>query len=368
MTLQYSCEIYLNALIILKKVTNGTPRYAQLESEGRSVRLALSELDLRLGGLQRSNYRDPLVSMNGQNSHQITNGNNVGMNRDDACPTTFQAPEDQRALQMRETINVFDDNQFPNPNFDDQTPPELFVERRNTQSFCLNEDGNQHQEWAHRNFEWTTAIEQANIEHFGNKSFRKNQREIINAVLSGRDVFVLMPTGGGKSLCYQLPAAAQVGPGVAFVISPLVSLIQDQMHHLSEANIPAASLSGKNDTRTNGMVKDDLKSGSPHYRLVYVTPERLAKDVSLRGIMESLHRNNMLRFVVIDEAHCVSTWGHDFRKDYTKLHFFKTLFPNVPIMALTATATKRVQEDIKKQLGLRKCVAFQQSFNRQNLR
>ena len=355
-------------------------RLLEHDMEGRRMRAEIERLRSRFG-IQNANSD---VARAATTWPMQMGQAGVGGNDDARRPFDYTGGGDFDApgpgyARVSETVTVFGGDNADGggapptafEDFGDQTPPELVVERRHTQTLCVNEDGDGHAEWAHRNFEWTASLELANRDFFGNTSFRKHQREIVNANLSNRDVFVLMPTGGGKSLCYQLPAAMRflVGtPGVTFVISPLVSLIQDQMHHLAEAGIPSASLSGKNDATTNADVKRDLKSPSPNLRLIYVTPERLAKDVSLRDIMTKLYDNNLLRSFVIDEAHCVSTWGHDFRKDYTKLHFCKTLYPEVPIMALTATATYRVQEDIKKQLGLTRCVTFRQSFNRPNLR
>lgn len=226
-------------------------------------------------------------------------------------------------------------------------------------------EGSNDPKWSSTNFPWTKKLEANNKKVFGNHSFRPNQREVINATMSGYDVFVLMPTGGGKSLTYQLPAL--VCPGITLVISPLVSLIQDQIMHLLQANIPAAYLSANMEWTEQQEILRELCSDYCKYRLLYVTPEKVAKsDVLLRNL-ESLNGRGLLARIVIDEAHCVSQWGHDFRPDYKELGILKKKFEKTPVLALTATATASVKEDVVQALGLVDCIVFRQSFNRPNL-
>nr|GEU62132.1 ATP-dependent DNA helicase Q-like 4A isoform X1 [Tanacetum cinerariifolium] len=227
-------------------------------------------------------------------------------------------------------------------------------------------EGSDDKKWSKRDFSWSKKLEANNKKVFGNHSFRPNQREIINATMSGKDVFVLMPTGGGKSLTYQLPAL--ICKGVTVVISPLVSLIQDQIMHLLQANIPAAYLSANMEWTEQQDILRELCSGHCSYKLLYVTPEKVAKSDVLLRQLENLYARELLDRIVIDEAHCVSQWGHDFRPDYQSLGILKQKFLNTPLLALTATATASVKEDVVQALGLVDCIIFRQSFNRPNLR
>jgi bloom syndrome protein len=187
--------------------------------------------------------------------------------------------------------------------------------------------------------------------------------EAIASALKNADVFVLMPTGGGKSLCYQLTGYMQ--GGVSIVISPLLSLIQDQVRALSEFNIPAAACTGNTTNSAYKSLCDDMRTRE--VRFVFVTPEKLILGEHFFRIVTELAQRGMLTRFVIDEAHCVSQWGHDFRPEYTKLGILKGQFPNVPVMALTATATHAVKADIIKVLNITGRQIFQQSFNRPNL-
>uniref|UniRef100_A0A0D9W543 DNA 3'-5' helicase n=1 Tax=Leersia perrieri TaxID=77586 RepID=A0A0D9W543_9ORYZ len=227
-------------------------------------------------------------------------------------------------------------------------------------------EGSSDKKWSSTHFAWTKDLEANNKKVFGNRSFRPNQREIINATMSGNDVFVLMPTGGGKSLTYQLPAL--ISNGVTLVVSPLVSLIQDQIMHLLQANISATYLSATLEWSEQQEILRELMSPTCTYKLLYVTPEKIAKSDVLFRQLENLYSRGHLSRIVIDEAHCVSQWGHDFRPDYQHLGILKQKFPETPVLALTATATASVREDVVQVLGLANCVIFRQSFNRPNLR
>ena len=192
--------------------------------------------------------------------------------------------------------------------------------------------------------------------HFGYDSFRPNQLEIIQHVLSGKDTLAIMPTGGGKSLCYQLPALAQ--QGVAIVISPLIALMKDQVDALKGNGVSAAFYNSSQDQQTQQNILESLMAGT--LKLLYVAPE------SIWGITNYLEKS-IISLIAVDEAHCISSWGHDFRPAYTQLKRLQLEFPGTPIIALTATADKATQEDIVNQLGVPKATKFISSFDRSNL-
>ncbi len=195
-------------------------------------------------------------------------------------------------------------------------------------------------------------------QYFGFSSFRPLQQEIILDSLAGRDTFALLPTGGGKSLCFQLPALAR--DGLTVVISPLIALMKDQVDALHAAGAPATFLnSSLNQTEGRDRYRR-LHNGE--FRLLYVAPERLMMD----GMLDALRKWNV-RLIAIDEAHCISEWGHDFRPEYRQIANLRPMFPDVPMMALTATATERVRSDIVTQLKLRDPRVYVASFNRPNL-
>eukprot|EP01127_Copromyxa_protea_P008025 TRINITY_DN1828_c0_g1_i1.p1 TRINITY_DN1828_c0_g1~~TRINITY_DN1828_c0_g1_i1.p1 ORF type:complete len:1055 (-),score=202.32 TRINITY_DN1828_c0_g1_i1:52-3216(-) len=216
-------------------------------------------------------------------------------------------------------------------------------------------------------FSWSKIVTQTLQNVFGYKQWRENQREIVNATMSGKDVFVTMPTGGGKSLCYQIPAACS--ERLTIVVSPLISLIQDQVMIAQSLNLQVNFLGSSQTQEENNMIWRDLNSNQPSLRLLFVTPEKLAASEGLVNVLQNLAARDGLERFVIDEAHCVSQWGHDFRSDYIKLSMLKQRFPRVPILAMTATATAKVRGDILATLGIsRDCETFSQSFNRPNLR
>ena len=218
---------------------------------------------------------------------------------------------------------------------------------------------------------WSKDVKAAMRDRFHLRGFRPNQLEAINATLSGKDTFVLMPTGGGKSLCYQLPSIISSGrtQGVTVVISPLLSLMQDQVAHLQNLKIQALLVNSEVTAEHRRLVMNSLKDPQVEkfIQLLYVTPEMVSKSQRMMSAFQDLHRRKKLARIVIDEAHCVSQWGHDFRPDYKLLGEVRQQFRGVPVMALTATATENVKVDVIHNLGIQGCEVLTQSFNRPNL-
>ncbi|XP_008354462.2 ATP-dependent DNA helicase Q-like 3 [Malus sylvestris] len=201
--------------------------------------------------------------------------------------------------------------------------------------------------------------------HFGHPEFRGKQLEAIEAVLSGRDCFCLMPTGGGKSMCYQIPALAKK-TGIVLVVCPLIALMENQVMALKEKGISAEYLSSTQTTQTKTKIHEDLDSGKPSLRLLYVTPELIATSGFMTKLTK-IHTRGLLNLIAIDEAHCISSWGHDFRPSYRKLSSLRSHLPGVPILALTATAVPKVQMDVIESLCLHNPLTLRSSFNRPNI-
>lgn len=193
-------------------------------------------------------------------------------------------------------------------------------------------------------------------ENFGFEKFRPNQEKIINSIISGKDTLAIMPTGGGKSICFQLPAL--VFPGLTIVISPLIALMKDQVDSLKTNGIEACYINSSQSASEQQTHIDAIKDG--HIKIVYIAPESLS-------YIENLFNTISLSLIAIDEAHCISSWGHDFRPAYTNLGYLKKRFPSTPILALTATADKATRKDISAQLNLIDPQTFISSFDRKNL-
>ena len=210
-----------------------------------------------------------------------------------------------------------------------------------------------------------TAFEQAKPELvlktvFGYDSFRPLQKDIITNVLKGHDTLAVMPTGGGKSLCYQLPAL--ILEGITIVVSPLISLMQDQVSSLETAGIHSAFLNSSLSWEEYCKSVDEIKSGE--IKIIYVSPEGLATQ-KIRELLSGLELK--IACITIDEAHCVSQWGHDFRPDYLEIKAVRHMFPDAVMLALTATATEHVRQDICQNLGMKNPKVFISSFNRENI-
>ncbi len=202
-------------------------------------------------------------------------------------------------------------------------------------------------------------LEDALKHHFGYQTFRSGQLEIIQQLFLGKDSLVLMPTGGGKSMCYQLPAVLL--PGVTIVVSPLIALMKDQVDGLTRQGISAAFINSSLEQETINDIFQRLSRGE--IKLLYIAPERLKNYYFMQGLLSM-----QISLFAIDEAHCISQWGHDFRPAYTQLHSIKQQFPSVPVMALTATADVTTRKDILLQLGLNDPYIHLDSFDRPNIR
>ncbi|ONM00882.1 Mediator of RNA polymerase II transcription subunit 34 [Zea mays] len=233
-----------------------------------------------------------------------------------------------------------------------------------TRNTTINTSSVAPEDWS-GSFPWDLEADDTRFNIFGISSYRSNQREIINAVMSGRDVLVIMAAGGGKSLCYQLPAVLR--DGIALVVSPLLSLIQDQVMGLSALGIPAYMLTSTTNKEVEKFIYKTLDKGEGELKILYVTPEKISKSKRFMSKLEKCHHAGRLSLIAIDEAHCCSQWGHDFRPDYKNLGILKIQFPSVPMIALTATATSKVQMDLMEMLHIPRCIKFVSTVNRPNL-
>ncbi|XP_057332085.1 ATP-dependent DNA helicase Q1-like [Microplitis mediator] len=219
-------------------------------------------------------------------------------------------------------------------------------------------------DWNNSNFAWSKKLQAKLNDVLKIDKFREHQLAAINAVLSGEDTILVMPTGGGKSLCYQLPAITM--KGLTIVVSPLIALIEDQIHGLKKVNVKAGMLtSNKNDLVK--MAWDALDGKNDDVNLLYITPEFMKKSKRFMSKLQKSFNQKRVKLFAIDEVHCCSTWGHDFRPDYQFLGCLKAMFPGVPILGLTATATTKILDDVQKMLDIQSCLILRASFNRPNL-
>src|SRR5258707_3523981 len=206
------------------------------------------------------------------------------------------------------------------------------------------------------------TIEQHLKQYFGHDAFLPGQQEIIEQALAGRDAFVLMPTGAGKSLIYKFSALTL--PGLTVVVSPLIALMQDQVDRLKVNGIPATFINSS--LNNSERMQREKAAINGRIKLLYVAPERLMGG-NFKELLDQVENNVGLSLLAVDEAHCVSEWGHDFRPEYRQLGKLRRLYPDVPMLALTATATERVRDDIITQLRLHDPYIHIASFNRPNL-
>ncbi|XP_076225375.1 ATP-dependent DNA helicase Q1 isoform X2 [Nomia melanderi] len=220
-------------------------------------------------------------------------------------------------------------------------------------------------DWYKENFSWSKDLKTALKDIFKIEKLRELQLPTMNVVMSKEDVILVMPTGGGKSLCYQLPAV--ISKGITIVVSPLVSLMEDQLHGLQKINVKALMLSAKSNKENVKVIMNALISKKSDLKLIYVTPEYMAKSNRFMSKLQKAFELNQLECFAIDEVHCCSQWGHDFRPDYKFLGILKSMFPGVPILGLTATAPAKIIVDVQKILDIQGCLVLRATFNRPNL-
>ncbi|XP_024872970.1 ATP-dependent DNA helicase Q1-like [Temnothorax curvispinosus] len=219
--------------------------------------------------------------------------------------------------------------------------------------------------WGNEDFAWSARLAKALKDVFEIEKLRELQLPTMNAIMSKEDVILIMPTGGGKSLCYQLPAV--ISEGVTVVVSPLISLMEDQLHGLRKLDIKANMLCAKADKESVKTIMTALVDKSSPLKLIYVTPEYMAKSNRFMSKLQKAYELGHLERFAIDEVHCCSQWGHDFRPDYKFLGVLKSMFPGIPILGLTATAPAKIIVDVQKMLDISGCLVLRASFNRPNL-
>lgn len=219
--------------------------------------------------------------------------------------------------------------------------------------------------WESQDFSWSKSMTSTLRNVFGIQTYRPHQLSCMNALLSKNDVMLIMPTGGGKSLCFQLPAL--MASGLTLVVSPLVALMEDQVMALKRKKINAEMLCADTSRAEVTRILNAMIDPGSGMKLLYVTPEKLAKSKRFMAKLQNAYKRGLFSHLAIDEVHCCSQWGHDFRPDYKFLGVMKSLFPKVPILGLTATATSTVSEDTQKILNLKDCLVFKAAFNRPNL-
>ncbi|XP_004713848.1 ATP-dependent DNA helicase Q1 [Echinops telfairi] len=219
--------------------------------------------------------------------------------------------------------------------------------------------------WNKEDFPWSDKVKDVLQTVFKLQRFRSLQLETINVTMAGKEVFLVMPTGGGKSLCYQLPALCS--DGFTLVICPLISLMEDQLMVLKQLGISATMLNASSSKEHVKWVHAEMVNKNSKLKLIYVTPEKIAKSKMFMSRLEKAYEAKRFTRIAVDEVHCCSQWGHDFRPDYKALGILKRQFPNTSLIGLTATATNHVLKDAQKILCVEKCFTFTASFNRPNL-
>ena len=333
---------------------------------------------------EQNNKRIPLkyienISMDNINKNinlsRKNKTNSFDLMNDSDIEFHFNESEDEKSEDLNQN-NINNENNNKNQENNNKENNQNY-EIYNLQFKILNETKNENNspyyysyanlsEWQ-RKFSWDNDVNFANKNIFGFNNFRPMQREIINAVLSNKDIFINMPTGIGKSLTYQIPAIIQ--NGVTIIIMPLIALIYDQSSFLNNLGIHIINDNSDFDSlkiNSNIQIQFFNKNPEKKCKIIFLTPEKIAQESS-QEILNKLYKLKLINRFVIDEAHCISQWGREFRKDYLNLKILKLKFPLVPISLLTATATDKVRTDVINQLKINDCIIFRTSYNRPNL-
>ena len=307
------------------------------------------------------------VEFNTTDLEEMFNSGALNVDDLDLTPIIEEPPSKQSKISPinnnNNTNNTHNNNNNTNikTNTNTKNNSNSFIERP-----CSNHTLADMKKWS-QPFPWDADVNSINLQYFGYHKFRPNQREIINANLSDHDIFVCMPTGGGKSLTFQIPAILNYG--VTLVVMPLLSLIQDQTTYLRSLGVNVLFLN------TMGTKRFFTKFDELFYptnsdnlcKMIFLTPEKIAQSTKTMNYLKQLYDNNLLRRCVIDECHCVCQWGNEFRADYLNLKTLRTHFPNLPILAVTATAPNKIREDVINQLNMCNTIFFRSSYNRTNL-
>ena len=335
--------------------------------------------------INKKNENNSNIFQNGiENNYLNSVNNNINNNKENINSNSNINQEDSYFQYQNDILDIFKDD-FTNNNKSKEKSNSIdnfIINNNNNNNHNNNHNNNQNNnikenepsssydvdkvlEQYRQEFDWDDEVDDLNLKYFGYKKFRKNQREIINASLCDKDIFVCMPTGGGKSLTYQIPAL--VRNGVTLVVMPLLSLIQDQTTYLKGCGINVLFLNSENSINLNYNKLFHSENEEDLCKMIFLTPEKIAQSNKTKFLLSNLYNDGLLVRCVVDEAHCVSKWGREFRKDYLNLKKLKQDYPKLPILALTATAPNKIMDDVINQLGMKDPVIVKSSYNRTNL-